>query len=80
MTEETRNGLTERFDEWFDGRAAHLGFALQISLCASRFMTSEVDGDGNVWTRIYGDASTKKKPTILQNDLAAHRRLTIKFL
>ena len=59
-----RNGLTERFDEWFDGRASHSGFALQISLCALHFMTSEVDGDGNVWTRIYGDASTKKEARI----------------
>ena len=49
--EETRNGLTEQFDEWFDGRA-------------SRFMTSEVDGDGDVWTRIYRDASTKKEARI----------------
>ena len=28
MTEETRNGLTEQFDEWFDGRALHSPFAL----------------------------------------------------
>ena len=64
MTKETRNGLRERFDEWFDGRASHLRFALQISLCASRFMMLEVDGDGDVWTRIYGDASTKKEARI----------------
>ena len=31
---------------------------------ASRFMTSEVDGDGDVWTKIYGDASTKKEVRI----------------
>ena len=23
LTEETRNGLTEQFGEWFDGRASH---------------------------------------------------------
>ena len=62
--EETRNGLTEQFDKWFDGRASHSRFVLPISLCASRFMTSEVDGDGDVWTRIYGDASMKKEARI----------------
>ena len=54
----------EQFDKWFDGRASHSRFTLQISLCASRFMTSEVDGDGNDWTGIYGDASTKKEARI----------------
>ena len=53
-------GDEERFDEWFDGRASHSPFALR----ALRFMTSEVNGDGDVWTRIYGDAYTKKEARI----------------
>ena len=52
LTEETRNSLTEQFDEWFDGRALHSRFVLRILLCASRFMTSEVDEDADIWTRI----------------------------
>ena len=58
--------VLQRRRERFDGTVWRvvwwvcLALALQIPLCASRFMTSEVDGDGNVWTRIYGDASMKK--------------------
>ena len=37
-----------------------MALSLRATNLASRFMTSEVDGGGDVWTMIYGDASTKK--------------------